>query len=47
MKEIYYVVAAYSIIWIILFFYILFIDRRLANLEKDVKHLEEVVKSKD
>lgn len=47
MKEIYYVIAAYSIIWIILFFYILFIDRRLANLEKGVKHLEEVVKSKD
>jgi CcmD family protein len=47
MKDIYYVVAAYSIIWIILFLYILFIDRRLANLEKGVKHLEEVVKGKN
>ncbi len=44
MKDLYYVVAAYSIIWVIIFLYILFIDRRLANLEKNVSHLEEVLK---
>ncbi|MDI6689338.1 MAG: CcmD family protein [Actinomycetota bacterium] len=41
-----YLIAAYFAVWIVLFLYVLTIERRLAHLSRELKLLREVAEKK-
>jgi CcmD family protein len=43
MNNLVYVVVAYAVIWAIIFGYLLFIDRRVARLTKELAHLRDAL----
>ncbi len=43
MDKLVYVVAAYAVIWVIIFGYLLFIDWRVVRLTKELTHLREAL----
>lgn len=46
MDNLVYVVAAYAVIWVIIFGYLLFIDRRVARLTKELAHLRDALEQR-
>ncbi len=42
-----YLFAAYSVVWIVLFLYVLSIDRRSRRAEKELEGLQRLLESRD
>ncbi len=44
-KALIFLAAAYAVTWAILFLYLIFLGRQAKKVEKEIKHLKEIIES--